>query len=959
MNFTNLKENIPKQISQFKLRPRPEPKPLSYSSHAIISATKSYKDSTSYATPQISYNTFKKDYSYRLQINCPKNTVQIDGFSTKINDIILFKPKKDIFKEIEYCILVVLENQLIIYGIEITDMKFALVSTNMSVMIGDDIKRVSISEDGIIMFCSESDVYRFCYGHGVFYRTYAKCIKSVSGTIMELVFGSNNDIVDVCVTNSYMVILKEKSLECYRIINNKFKHIINYEIHNGIKVQIYDDRYFFVFDKEGNRIFFDQSRKIETLPLCQETVYYDGEVLAESDGNTSVIIKKRFQDRNCLVIVITQNEYALEKGNNCRENYNTFFINDDINKIKIWNRNIGLFSNEKSHFINILTTQEYILQCKQIEVQKLMNFYGEGNFLIQYLFLIENEEEVGKIEFLFLKTTNFDFIYKYIFQRLIEEEIIESKNCKVSYYYDNFLFTEDFFNDYYFTNKARIQRCLKKFVTVYNRLCKYRKKGLSEIIIDFKNVIDSLKFLKIVEEKRINVKYNFEDLLTNMDYRRKVLTQLSNIMSFERTSEMIQNTLRGYFPIEEVYYRRGLECLKKKRKDTFYDSITDFKKGKNYEETVNLYFSEKFYVGSVTIIRDCLFDTNRDRNCKKFKNNIVKKINLSNVSEINKFLYFVKLIKKNLVCRGSLNEALNDNRKEYIFIVLEAYLQKLLSGTPFTKDCTCCQEKKNEDKFYNEPIDIIYLKNDFLREFLESKYLLSNDQREYNLLWKYYIYIDESSLAAENLIDIAKNKLLSFEKRKEYLHKSLCVENNDDTKLLKEVALIQEELFNNDEELFYLKTKLLDVNELFNYYLYPNQEYLSLKLLKLVENEDEDIKKELFEKMLSGNYIETVERLGFIKDLNADHWVRIETIGDILINKLSRNNEINMVNVLTNYNYSEKTVRIYLEERLKGTEFMHPEMKRRILNEIKEYYGEDNRVKENEKYCLENYGIRL
>ncbi|KAM0674221.1 hypothetical protein GVAV_002295 [Gurleya vavrai] len=572
---TILKEKFTRQLSSITPKPRNIPSPLSYSSHNLITPVNSLPDPYRYITPYLKFTTFKQDFSYMLQIISPRNTIQIKDFSTQIRDILIFKPAKDVFKNIDSCLLVVLENQLIIYGFSISNLKVELLQTDMSVMIPEDILKVSVSKNGIITFCSSNDVYRFCYGHGIFYRTFAKKIKTFSRSFIEFFIGNRNEIVDVVVSNNLFAILKKDCVEVFKIIKNKFIFEKRYLIDNGIKISIFDEKCVLVIKKSGERVLLYGQQII--LPLLGESNLYDGETIAESDGKTTIIIKSRLKDKNCLVIVINENDYAFEKKNN-QENYKTLIINDKIECIKIFGNKIMLFSENKQHNFDILKMEDYLSFCQQDEMQRIFNLYGEPDFLINYLYLCCKDADLSRIEFMFLRSKNHDFIYKFIVKMLLEENIIQKENYLSDCF--EFLYSENLFNDFFYSKKARLERLIQKFTKIYERIGKYRKNNLRNVLDDLKAVIDTLKFFKIITEKNLKNEYSFIELLCNMDYRRKVLNQLSNLMSFDKTNEMMKNTLKDYFPIEEVFYRRGLENAKKRRKENFYESVNDFKKGK-------------------------------------------------------------------------------------------------------------------------------------------------------------------------------------------------------------------------------------------------------------------------------------------------------------------------------------------------------------------------------------------
>ncbi|KAM0678956.1 hypothetical protein BDAP_000136 [Binucleata daphniae] len=1028
---TSLKNNFNKNIPTFYTHPRPTPKPLSYSNHQILTTPSPTYDPYFYVTPHIRYTTFKKDFSYKLQIETPRNTIQIDGFTSDIKDILLFAPTINTFEDKNPCMLLVLENQLIIYSMSFVDYKLVLHPTGMSVVIPNDIISVSINSKGNIIFCSKQDAYLFYYNSGLLCRTYAYNLRGMVKQLLGVIYTPKQNFIDVCISDSYAVVLKDKHFDLYRVVNSNLKYIQKYEVLEGIKIQIYDDKYIFVIKKNGKRMYYTEYGFVCTLPLKDESNFYNGETIVNSDGNTTVIIRKRIENeentenkgdkkddgnaenkinaekytahQNTLVnkpyisqvIVITQNEYAFDNTNSPRENYNTITLNENITKIKIFNNQILLHTKNNSYLANCMNLCDLIIKCKQDEMHKLVSYCKEENFLLKYLELVERNLDVSRIDFMFLKTKNYDFVYKYMCKTLIEEGIIQENMINIEnnniennatkknvsfttkYYNNNFYYTEELFDSFYKTSNAKIQRCIKKLVRVQEKISRYRKEGFKTLMSDIKNVVDTLNFMKLVDDKGLKVEYNFNSLLFSMNHRRNVLSQLSSIISFEKTSEMIRNTLKGYFPVEEVHFRKGLECIKIKKRDNFYESLQDFKKGRNFEETVRLYNEDKFYIGSVTIIKECMYEIYKksidtrynediDESSKRYKKDTTNVGNVESTNDkptlavSNEFAFYTDLLRKSILCQGSLKKALEDIRKDFVFIVLETYLQNLMNGIKFCDDCLCCT-KSVKYKVDNLPIDIIYLENDYLQEYLEHKYKVSQNKTEYNLLWKYYVYNDEFEKAGLICIEIAKSKSLTLNERKEYLEYSYCVDRNDDVMQLKQILELQIELVNKQEDLYFLKGRMLDVNELFNVYLYPNHEYLALKLIKIIEADDnyreskyEDLKKELFERMFNYDYLAIIENLSYIKEINNDGWVDIEIIGDILIMKIIKDSPINIVDVLKNFYYNENKIKNFLEKRLKSKD-LHYELKRRVLVELKTYFED---VSDIERICYEKYGIK-
>jgi len=303
-------------------------------------------------------------------------------------------------------------------------------------------------------------------------------------------------------------------------------------------------------------------------------------------------------------------------------------------------------------------------------------------------------------------------------------------------------------------------------------------------------------------------------------------------------------------------------------------------------------------------------------------------------------------------------KALEDIREEFIFVVLDSLLKNLIEGKKLIKDCACCTNEEEYKINLNNPVDLIYINHIHLLKFLEEKYEISQEPVEYDLLWRYNLIKKNRKKASEILIDIAKRKFIDLKTRINYISKSYCIIKSDETKTLLEIAQIQQEYSEKQPETLDLKSKLLDSDTLFNDYLLLDDEYLALKMMKICENNDSDTKKELIERLFSGDYYQIIEKLGYCRDLNEDQWIEIETIGDVLIHQLESESKMNLIRVLINFNYDEKKVRKFIEERIKGNVFMHPEIKKRLVLEVKDYFGENQNYYEIKNYFLKHFGFK-
>lgn len=922
---------------------KPFPTVLPYSTTPIVTAPITTKEIYKYITPYIKYYTLEEENTTDLFVKTSTNQIAIRGFTDPIIDIQIFKLKLKV-NNIEYGLLTITKNQMIIYGIETIDNEFALVNLDITVYVGDEIRKVVVSE-GNIIFCTDSDIYQFYYLSGFFKTSYIYQYKSIKEYIWSFFLKETRYIKDICMSKEYAVVLKEKYAEVYKVTDSLkfYKKIDTGKVES---VFFYTDNIFFTVDNNGNRVYYSEKGRIVDVPTPQSFAFYDGKTHINSDGDTLVIVKSKKNEKNSIILVITQNKYFKQSEPN-KENYQTYCIYDDVESINVYDKQIIIKSRVNTHKLCITPPGQYFLNCKHIELTNLHKLYGNNDFLLHYLYLIEGGFDVSKLDFMFMKAENYDFIYEYMFRKLIAIDVIK-KGCELQKTKE--IYSETFMSPCYDDYVVKLCRTINAFKAVYAKLKKYRKDNYKSTIDDFIAVLDTLRFIKIVKERRVDIDFDFETLVFNIEYRKKIFEELSINMPYDKINQIVTETLKNYFPVEEIYFRKGMDNVKKRRRDTLFDSINDFKECSNLEEIIKIYNDNKFYTGSVTIIKEKMFGFEEMEGVKRRRlENNSSDIDLTKVTK-----YLINSIK----CKGALNTALEDYREEFIFCVLEAVLKNILSEEEYNEKCTCCDRDLGKLEF-SGPLAVARMDTPHLAKFLELKFEFSNVQDEYNLYWKYYILKNEKDKAKEILMRIIKEKPITLERRIKYLERGVVLFQSNELRTMLRIAEIQRELSNNLPECLELKINYYDQNELFNDWLYGQNPFLALQLMFTCKNNDIKVKTELFSDLLEGDYEEATEKISFYNELNKKGWVEIEIVGDIAIKKLEMVQRTNLVHVLKSFNYDELTIKKFMEKRIKDNVFANPEQKRRILREYKDYFGYSEKTMEFETFCYKNYGVKV
>lgn len=952
MDSARLKENLTTVENSTFPMPKPIPINTTYSNHQILTPVQSSKDSYTYVTPYIKYFTETKNDELFIYLLTKSQKHIIKKIYGKIVKIIVFKPRKNVMHEnIKGCLLVASTNQILVLGIKVESDYVSLVNTGIEVAITDEILDVVASTEGAIAFSTNYGFYELCYFYGFFSTNFVHKLSSFKKKITELIWKEKIEINAICIGKKYSCVLRDDKVEIYTV-GTKSKFLKEIYVEPACGIHFYDENIFFIVQKFGRRVFYNINGRVSSVELSQEMSYYDGDVKIVCKDDLFCYLRKKKNSSSCVLIVVSQNQYY-KGGNSGRENYQTLHFNEDIINCVICDREIICSSKNNTFRTRVIPTHEYLLNCRQDEIKKLYALFGSSGFMINYLYMIENNMDTSKIEFLFLKTEDYSFIYKYIYNILAQYELYGKK--VVQNFERDELHQEEFLFNLKHRKLVELATVYSALKDIHDKLWRYRKVGLREAISDLKIVMNTVLFIKIVKERHLDIEYSFKDLLFNQSHREKVFSDISNAIGYERANEIFAKKLRDYFPIEQIHFQRGLQNVKRKRKEALYDSLVDFKECRNFDETLKVYNESKFYTGCVILIRDCIYDVPEIELSKRrrFNDDV-------DVTRRNKgYVYYLEVLMKNMMCRGALNKALEDVREEFIYTVLEAYLRNLIKGVPLTKDCLCC-DRTDDTFYYNNSVDLIFVKSPFLLPFLEEKAALSSNKDQFVLLWKYHMWKKDRVLAQKYLLKVIQTKPMSFSRRMELLLLCANIDSAPYIKSIYEAAKIQNELIKLEPENAFIKSRLIDPNELFNVYLHPTYELLSLKMMMITEYEDINLKRMLFDKLLSNDYTNNIEKLGFLKDLNKNDWVEIEIVGDVLVRSLERNNYVSMVTVLINFGYSEVDIKKYMETRIRGTVFMNPEIKRRILNEFLNYYGkEDYTSIEVKKYCYDNFGIKL
>lgn len=846
---------------------------------------------------------------------------EIGTFSSEVLEVIIFAPKAGIFNErISHCLFIATEKQLMIYGIEKDTL--CLVNTDFVASSPSCVRCAEASNGELFIGCENGKVYQIVY----------KSVDSWSFKIMH-VYDPSSSILSSLVPS---VLKRKKSAVKALSLGKRFmvsldRNAIIYNIEGGMykvrevvlckeyaDVQIVDERedsvFFYLMQRDGSRDFYENSRLVMTKrsPNIGDMTEIKEMRVHGSDRRLCMARNGRYDGSIVTVISLNEDQICNFDKLKISESYEVVVMKSDIELIGIDGRTILLLGNKRIFIYEIQTIEKFLLNCRSEEIFSMYKSYGEREMLVIYYELLASNEDVGRLEYLCLKNDDSQasalFLYLY---RLIRPIL------SIPF--------EDILNG---ERNIYLERIQSKMKNIRGKIkARHLKEGY-DFIDEF---LQTCFYMNVLYEYSVNLEgrsLEYVLLEDSEEFKKRTLKSILEMFKVNQSVEPLIKTLSArcplFLPMEEVYYQRGLEMLNKRpSREVLFESLSNLKNVQYNEGLIAKYNEFGFYYGSATLIRE---NFNFD------------------------FEYGVEILKKSIRCAGALSLALEDPREDFLYALFEA-LVDILKENEFGKECSCCD--KPGAMVLN---DIVKISVPFLEKFLKEKAMSSSDPRIFELHWKYCVYRNDKMKGAQSLLELADNKPVPLETKIDLLRTALSVSVNtslfNEVKLRLELADIQVDVLKRGRIDPAISNNLLSADELFNDYAYKYPE-LALKIIGISNYADKVVIRELWEEGMSGDFDSAV---GFLSTVKASGpAMDCNIVGGILCSKMTKGKRLGKALVSAGFSYLE--VISFLEEKIKGEDYNHPEMKKMLLNDLKEFSNNNEFYLKVEEYCRKKYGI--
>ncbi|ADM11647.2 nuclear pore complex protein Nup155 [Encephalitozoon intestinalis ATCC 50506] len=846
---------------------------------------------------------------------------EIGMFSSEVLEVIIFVPRRGIFNErISHCLFVATEKQVMIYGVEKDT--FCLVNTDFVASSPSCVRCASVENGDVFIGCENGRVYQVVYKSVDSWsfkimHVYDPSSSILSSLVPSVLKRKKSAVKALSIGKSFMVCLG-RNASIYNIEGGMYKVRDVVLCREYIDVQIVDEKedsvFFYLVQRDGSRDFYENGRLAMTRksPNIGDMTEIKEMKVCTSKDRLCMVRNGHYDGSIVTIISLNEDQICNFDKLKSSESYEVVVMKNEIELIGIDGRTIFLLGNKRIFVYEIQTIEKFLLSCRSEEIFSMYKSYGEKEMLVLYYELLAANEDVGRLEYLCLKNEDAQlsalFLYLY---RLIKPIL------GIPF--------EDILNGEKNIYLERIQSKIK------NIRGKVRSKHLRMGYDFIDEFLQTCFYMNVLYEYSVNLEgksLEYVLLEDSEEFKKRTLKSILEMFKVNQSVEPLIKTLSArcplFLPMEEVYYQRGLEMLNKKpSKEVLFESLNNLKNVQYNESLIRKYNEFGFYYGSTALIRE---NFNFD------------------------FEYGVEILKKSVRCVGALNLALEDPREDFLYALFEALID-ILKENGFGKECSCC------DKCGTMSLnDLIKISVPFLEKFLKEKAMSSSDPRIFELHWKYCVYRNDKVKGTQSLLELADNKAVTLETKIDLLKTALSVSVNTDlfneVKLRLELADIQVEVLKRGRVDPMISNNLLSADELFNDYAYKYPE-LALKIIGISSYTDKAVIKELWEEGMNGDFDSAMRFLGTVKTSGPAKDCNI--VGDILCSKMSKGKKLGKALASAGFSYLE--IVSFLEEKIKGEEYNHPEMKKMLLNDLKEFSNNNEFYLRIEEYCRKKYGI--
>lgn len=907
-------------------------------------------------------------YNYRLSLFRYETNEyeEICTFTSKVLYADIFVPKSGIFNhKIIYCFVVITEEQVILYGV---DNEFLLINTNFVASVPSKTLCYNIRNGSIFLGCENGNVYEVIYKSldlWSFRMMYLYCpTTSLVSSLVPQVFKRKKPRIVAMSSYKRFLVTLSKTITVFNIEGGifKVKDIPVYKEY--VNIQIIEERnnevFFYCVLKDGTRDFYD------TKHLFSKECYIEESTNKSNDDSSNkivthdkyYIISQKNKYEGSFIHFISYNKFQdcnLDRSKPC-ENQESFSLSDDILEIYIYKDILYLISSTKLIFYNICNLKKYISVSRVEEIYNMFKNLGERESLALYFDLVSLNYDISKLEYLCVKINEnhlkglFSFIYRQIksFMDIPVYKVIE--------------------DDVY---KNMMDKTVMKFKNLIKKL-KSAEFALGISVMDYFN--QTVYYVNHLNEYSINLQNKtFNNLVFGNEdiFKRSTLNELMDIYKTNQNIDTLINQLSNkspdYLPLNEIYYHKGFDLLKKyPSKEKIWESLKNFKNVPYSKEIIEKYNDLKFYTGSVILLR------------KHFS------IDMDYEEQVN-------LLRSCIKCNGSIMSGLEDKREDFLYPFLDALCANL-QEKEINEECLCCDiktsmklseiikldisndincrssyDKKIPSNIYDSSKTItsnIYdsskkilantgdkKEGSFLSRYLQEKSEEDSDPLIYELYWKYCAYRDDRINAVKSLLYLIDQKPITLEKRIDLLQKartvSLHTPYQEIIKNRNNLLKVQLELLERGEDSKHVKLLLLSADSLFNDYAYKYPD-LSLKIIDQCTFTNKKVLEDLWKKVLDGDFKSAVNFL--ISNKFSGSALDCEIIGNILLNKMSKEDKLSKTLFLVGFTYKE--VQKFIEHKIKKEE--DSEFRNFLVEDFRSSSEDKGYCKKLEQYCIAN-----
>ncbi|KMV65943.1 nuclear pore complex subunit Nup170 [Encephalitozoon cuniculi EcunIII-L] len=846
---------------------------------------------------------------------------EIGTFSSEVLEVMVFVPRAGIFNErISHCLFVATEKQVMIYGVEKDT--FCLVNTDFVASSPSSVRCAAVENGDVFIGCENGGVYQVVYKSVDSWsfkimHVYDPSSSILSSLVPSVLKRKKSAVRALSIGKSFMVSL-DRNAAIYNIEGGMYKIRDVVLCREYVDVQVVDEKedsvFFYLMQNDGSRDFYENDRLVMTKRSPNIGDMTEIKEMRVCTSGRRLCMARNGRYDGSIVTTISLNEDQICNFDKLKssESYEVVVMKDDIELIGIDGRTVLLLGNKKIFVYEIQTVEKFLLSCRSEEIFSVYKSYGERETLVLYYELLASNEDVGRLEYLCLKNEDIQLSALFLYLYRLAVPIL------------NIPF-EDILNG---ERNIYLERIQSKMKNIRGKIKAKHLRAGYDFIDEF---LETCFYMNVLYEYSVSLEgrsLGYVLLEDSEGFKKRTLKSILEMFKVNQSVEPLIKTLSArcplFLPMEEVYYQRGLEMLNKRpSREVLLESLNNLKNVQYNESLVAKYNEFGFYYGSTTLIRE---NFNFD------------------------FEYGVEILKKSVRCAGALNLALEDPREDFLYALFEALID-ILKENGLRNECSCCD--KPSAMGLN---DVIKISVPFLEKFLKEKAMSSSDPRVFELHWKYCVYRNDKVKGTQSLLELADNKPVSLETKIDLLRTALSVSVNthlfNEVKLRLELADIQAEILRRGRVDPVISNNLLSADELFNDYAYKYPE-LALKIIGISSYTDKAVIRELWEEGMSGDFDSAVEFLGAVKASGPAMDCNI--VGDILCSKMAKGKKLGRA--LTSAGFSYLEVISFLEEKIKGEEYNHPDMKRMLLSDLKEFSNSNEFYLKVEEYCRKKYGI--